>query len=114
VSDHLTGTDAHHTRQIMLVSEHRARVSAHIRTHHGEVTCSLEAPKCSVAEGPGAGLWFFTNKHFQTPIYISMWMKEIANYCHIYIFKNMPITLGAVLLILPLANNYRFQLINKH
>lgn len=37
-------------------------------------------------------------------------MREIVNYCWIHSFKNMPMSPDAVLLTLPLACNYQFQL----
>lgn len=64
---------------------------------------------------PSFSFKVWANRHFQTPISISRQMKEmIANFCRIYSFKNMPITLGAVLLTLTLTSNCQFQSINKH
>lgn len=53
--DHLTGTGARHTGRLTPASQHRASVSAHLRSCHWEVIYFLEAPKCSAAEGSGAG-----------------------------------------------------------
>lgn len=56
----------------------------------------------------------WASKHSRKPISISRWTKETAYYFELYSFKNTTITLGAVLLTLSQATNYKFQSINKH